>query len=91
MVRLVADILRRNSPINLFEFVINPRSFAQTVENIFYLSFSVQLARAKITFDENEFPIVTFVDQLSEAEQKLENKQSVLPITMSQWEVCIIS
>jgi len=29
MVRLVAEALCQNSPINLFEFVINPASFAQ--------------------------------------------------------------
>lgn len=91
MVRLVADRLRRNSPINLFEFVINPRSFGQTIENIFYLSFSVQLARAKVTVDANGLPVVTYIDTLSEDEQKLENKQCVLEITMNQWEVCFIS
>lgn len=88
MVRLVADLLRRNSPINLFEFVINPRSFGQTIENIFYLSFSVQLARARITI-ENGFPIVSFVDTLDEHEQGLENKQCILEMTMHQYEVCL--
>lgn len=87
MVRLVADLLRRNSPINLFEFVINPRSFGQTIENIFYLSFSVQLARAKITI-ENGLPVVSFIDTLDEHEQALENKQCVLEMTMHQYEVC---
>jgi len=88
MVRLVADLLRRNSPINLFEFVINPQSFGQTIENIFYLSFSVQLARAKITI-ENGLPVVTFIDTLDEREQALENKQCVLEMTMHQYEVCL--
>lgn len=87
MVRLVADLLRRNSPINLFEFVINPQSFGQTIENIFYLSFSVQLARAKITI-ENGLPVVSFIDTLDEHEQALENKQCVLEMTMHQYEVC---
>jgi len=89
MVRLVADLLRRNSPINLFEFVINPRSFGQTIENIFYLSFSVQLARAKITI-ENGLPVVSFIDTLDEHEQALENKQCVLEMTMHQYEVCCL-
>ena len=89
MVRLVANILKRHSPINLFEFVINPRSFSQTIENIFYFSFSVQMARAKITIDDNGLPIASYIDVLSEAEQKLENKQCVSQMTMKNWEVCL--
>ena len=87
MVRFIANLLRRNSPINLFEFVINPWSFGQTVENIFYLSFSVQMARARITIDRNGLPIVSFVDELDENEKTLENKQCVLEMTMRQYEV----
>lgn len=87
MVRQVADLLREHSPINLFEFVINPRSFGQTIENIFYLSFSVRDARAKIEMDGNGLPMVSYVDMLSDEEMEMENKQCVLAITMQQWEV----
>jgi len=87
MVRQVADLLREHSPINLFEFVINPRSFGQTIENIFYLSFSVRDARAKIEMDRNGLPMVSYVDMLSDEEMEMENKQCVLAITMQQWEV----
>jgi non-structural maintenance of chromosomes element 4 len=88
MVRLVADLLRRHSPINLFEFVINPRSFGQTIENIFYLSFSVRDARAKIEVNRKGLPIVSYVDILDDDEMLMENKQCVLELTMQQYEVC---
>ena len=87
MVRLVAELLRENSPINLFEFVINPGSFAQTIENIFYLSFSVRDARAKIEDDANGLPVVSYVDTLTEDEMVVENQQRVLEMTLAYWRV----
>lgn len=90
MVRLVAELLRQHSPINLFEFVINPRSFAQTIENIFYLSFSVRDARAKIEDDKNGLPVVSFVDTLTDDEMAIENQQRVLEMTMDYWKVTFL-
>jgi non-structural maintenance of chromosomes element 4 len=89
LVRSVSRLLRQHSPINLFEFVINPRSFGQTIENIFYLSFSVRDARAKISIDKHGQPIVSYVDTLSEDDMMTENKQCVLEMTMAQWEVIL--
>ena len=87
MVRLVYNILREYAPINLFEFVINPFSFSQTIENIFYLSFSVQDARAKIEIIGDRFPVVNCVDNLTEDELIMENSQFVFEMTMDNWKV----
>jgi non-structural maintenance of chromosomes element 4 len=87
MVRFVGQLLHQHSPINLFEFVINPRSFGQTIENIFYLSFNVRDARAKIELDARKLPIVSYIETLSEEERSGDNKQCVLEMTMDQWEV----
>jgi non-structural maintenance of chromosomes element 4 len=90
MVRQVAKILKEKSPMNVFEFVINPRSFAQTIENIFYLSFSIRDARAKIDLDENGVPTVWWIESLSDEEQMMENKQCVLEMTMKLYEVTFL-
>jgi non-structural maintenance of chromosomes element 4 len=87
MVRFVGQLLRQHSPINLFEFIINPHSFGQTIENIFYLSFNVRDARAKIELDARKLPIVSYIETLSEEERSGDNKQCVLEMTMDQWEV----
>ena len=92
MVRLVAEALCQNSPINLFEFVINPASFAQTIENIFYLSFSVRDARAKIEIDDaNGLPVVSYVHYpLRERDAEVNiATQAVFDMDQNRWQVTI--
>jgi non-structural maintenance of chromosomes element 4 len=87
MVRKVDQLLRQHSPINLFEFVINPKCFGQTIENIFFLSFAIRDARAKIEIDQRGIPIVTSVRDLGDEEQEIEHKQCILEMTMAQYNV----
>jgi hypothetical protein len=44
--------------INLFKFIVNPHDFAQSVENLFYLSFLIRDGKVALETDENGEPVI---------------------------------
>ncbi|XP_046585049.1 EP300-interacting inhibitor of differentiation 3-like [Haliotis rubra] len=50
--------LQNNNPLCYFEFVVNPESFGQTVENMFYTSFLVRDGYAEIFLDDDKLPVI---------------------------------
>ena len=48
--------LRSTGGIDVMRFVVNPKSFGQTVENMFYVSFLIRDGRVEIDYDENDLP-----------------------------------
>jgi hypothetical protein len=44
--------------VSLFDFVINPHSFGQTVENIFYISFLIREGKVKVAEDGTGLPLL---------------------------------
>ncbi|KAJ3498875.1 hypothetical protein NLG97_g777 [Lecanicillium saksenae] len=82
--------LRRTGGIDLMRFVVNPRSFGQTVENIFYVSFLIRDGRIEIEYDEYDLPALAPVirqDHDDEsARQGSAKHQAVLSIDMKSWQ-----
>jgi hypothetical protein len=50
MVTAISAVLNRTGDegVTLFEFVVDPKSFAQSVENLFYVSFLVKEGKAAV-------------------------------------------
>lgn len=44
--------------VSLFDFAVNPRSFGQTVENLFYISFLIREGNAKVMVDGDGLPLL---------------------------------
>ncbi|KAG8798413.1 nuclear protein [Serendipita sp. 399] len=93
MVRLVAQKLSEidDNGINFFEFVINPQSFAQSIENTFYVSFLVRDGRAAVFPDDNTGLLTLYPSEpLGEDERKDEQKkQAVFKLTAQTWKDAI--
>ena len=49
-------MLADDGGLNFFSVVLNPRSFGQSIENIFYISFLVREGKLGIAWDRNGFP-----------------------------------
>lgn len=50
----IQRILEANGTVNLFKFIINPDDFAQSVENLFYLSFLIRDGTCSLEVDSGE-------------------------------------
>ncbi|KAM9285088.1 non-structural maintenance of chromosomes element 4 homolog A [Morus bassanus] len=46
------------TPISFFDLVIDPNSFARTVENIFHVSFIIRDGFARLKLDDDKLPII---------------------------------
>jgi hypothetical protein len=50
--------LHTTGGIDMMKFVVNPKSFGQTIENMFYVSFLIRDGRVQVEFDDNDLPSV---------------------------------
>jgi len=87
-VKALAKTLKTLPETDFFEFVINPNSFTETVENLFDLSFLVKDGLAKIEFDEDGLPRIASCgkpnpDDLTEG---LKNAQCVVKFDLSTFQ-----
>ncbi|KAK4145695.1 Nse4 C-terminal-domain-containing protein [Dichotomopilus funicola] len=81
--------LHENGGIGLLRFVVNPDSFGQTVENMFYVSFLIREGSIKLEFDEDGLPTIEPVLQNSSAEpsrpKAAMRHQAIMSIDMATW------
>ncbi|KAF5019688.1 hypothetical protein F66182_8285 [Fusarium sp. NRRL 66182] len=81
--------LRSTGGIDLMRFVVNPKSFGQTIENMFYVSFLIRDSRVEIDFDEFGLPALAPVDRDTEEEETARHgaakHQAILSMDMETW------
>ncbi|PPR02233.1 hypothetical protein CVT24_011461 [Panaeolus cyanescens] len=87
-VAMLDAILAEMGAPNVFRFVINPESFAQTVENIFYLSFLIRDGKAAFEIRDGD-PVIYGCEQPTDDNYQsgLKKMQMVLEFDMGTWKV----
>lgn len=74
------------SPISYYEFVIDPKSFSRTVENIFHTSFLIRDGLARMYLDSGKLPCIAPVEEGEvEAGGSYSRKQCIVSISPKTW------
>lgn len=87
-----AAMLRRynmadNGCLPLFNFCVNPKSFGQTVENMFYVSFLIKEGKVGLDFDSHGLPTLGIAATRTMAErQETKRNQAVFTLDYDVWE-----
>ncbi|CAG8498434.1 10676_t:CDS:2 [Paraglomus occultum] len=83
---MIYKILEENTPINMFEFILNPESYGQSVENLFYVAFLIRDGKAYIE-DETGEPILSICEPPTQEDyqQGLTKKQLVMELDYHTW------
>ncbi|EJD03215.1 uncharacterized protein FOMMEDRAFT_140916 [Fomitiporia mediterranea MF3/22] len=83
---------KQPAPMNLFHLIINPESFGQSVENLFYLSFLIRDGKVSLEYSEdtNE-PMIMLVEPPTDEDYKegLTKKQLILELDITTWKRAI--
>ncbi|KAI8098328.1 Nse4 C-terminal-domain-containing protein [Gilbertella persicaria] len=86
-VNTIYKILSEVQPVNYFKFVVNPTSFSQTVENIFYVSFLARKGVVGID-DSDGQPMLGLreVPNVESLEDVISKKQIIMGIDMKDFQ-----
>ncbi|KAF8210397.1 Nse4 C-terminal-domain-containing protein [Mycena galopus ATCC 62051] len=81
-------LAEEDGPINLFTFVINPDDFAQSVENIFYLSFLIRDGKVALETQDDGQVVIYICQQPDDADYiaGLKKRQIVLEFDKATWQ-----
>ena len=73
--------------VNLYEFILNPESFSQSVENLFFVSFLVKDGKIMLDLDEDGLPVLSLPrkDQQGNFTQKATNGQVIIDLEYETW------
>lgn len=88
----VHKALRRADPssagLNFFRFAINPDSFGQSVENMFYISFLIRDNKAGIAMTDDGEVLVRYMEPPDEDQGgEVTKHQGVMEFDVDTWEV----
>ncbi|KAL8669888.1 MAG: hypothetical protein Q9168_005547 [Polycauliona sp. 1 TL-2023] len=81
--------LAENGQMSFFPFVINPKSFGQTVENLFYVSFLIRDGDVQVGQSEDTLPTLIPRERRSRDEQQAtgtQKHQAVFHLDYDTWE-----
>lgn len=96
MVLEIATLLEAASGdegVPLFAFALNPASFSNSVENLFYISFLIRDGKAAIVDDAEGDPLLmsTYEPTAEDRDAGLTRRQIVLELDMHTWkELCML-
>ncbi|KAL8815930.1 MAG: hypothetical protein Q9223_004988 [Gallowayella weberi] len=80
--------LAENGQMSFFPFVINPKSFGQTVENLFYVSFLIRDGDVQVGQSDDSLPTLISLERRSRDEQATgtQKHQAVFHLDFETWE-----
>ncbi|PSR78843.1 Nse4 C-terminal-domain-containing protein [Coniella lustricola] len=82
--------LMASGGIDLVRFCVNPRSFGQTIENMFYVSFLIKEGMVEVKYEENGLPSVcpsaaSQEDRSATSKYGAMRRQAVMSLDMPTW------
>ncbi|KAI8998307.1 Nse4 C-terminal-domain-containing protein [Gaertneriomyces semiglobifer] len=74
-----------STPLPLFKFFINPNSFSQSVENMFYTSFLIRDGRAQVVVEEDGELVIEPAAAVQDGDETAGRRQCLMDLDMEVW------
>eukprot|EP00814_Leptocylindrus_danicus_P020231 CAMPEP_0116027424 /NCGR_PEP_ID=MMETSP0321-20121206/14639_1 /TAXON_ID=163516 /ORGANISM="Leptocylindrus danicus var. danicus, Strain B650" /LENGTH=321 /DNA_ID=CAMNT_0003500813 /DNA_START=50 /DNA_END=1015 /DNA_ORIENTATION=- len=82
---------KQKGEINMVQYLFNPKSFTQTVENIFHYSFLVKKGDAGVRVDSKSGGVTTWNSYVKDDGEQLPSRQCIVALDRNQWQALIDS